>query len=624
MDSKDQTPTLSTRSRSLSNSINDFLCEACKKTFKSKAAMISHSKTCLTAVRASLISKPNPLSGSNQDATPQDAMKTCNIPADGAIQPSKITNLKPFLHTTVQSKATDFNATQPLRFIKMITTASDDFKRILSSSFPSFTRKENLELIGLSITDEKEMESLDNVDISDIEITTLNSFLGQTRTLITSRLRIVRRIVMNLQHLQNESCPRYYRIGINLQLPDCPEANDTLETFNTKTLALEQEILMTVIDFSLRQLDDNTKAITEVLLQEDVLPLRIRELVFYNQAIEFIGQLSFGPLLPDNRVRVSALKRRLNVVEKVQEGRAKAKPKLLLKDFLLNANRHSNDKTNGSKKTVKPLEENTGDTTVKFPSRDTGDAPDQQRARHVVTSDRGNVPKIVGRKARRNPPQIKLTEGLPEEPRLSDRFKGNNRRAGLQTNRALNQNTIKRREPPHPKTQDVIALPSSRGILPKSQKTSRDRQPRNNSIRTQFSEHNKHMVTLYGYVTKRRLLSNTRNLRNICLESNVTFKVDQNTVEDSNLCLLQLAGGNQWDLSECLGNNNLAALGPVYVPVSKDFNKEQWRRIQSLAIDVDVSAFPTRCLIFKDSRCLSRVLDSLLRMGCLTKSFPNF
>ena len=364
-------------------------------------------------------------------------------------------------------------------------------------------------------------EPLEDIDISELDMVALNGFLSRVRSLIGDRLKITRRIVMNLQHLVTESCPKYYRIGVNLQLPDNPEANDILEEFNTKTLKPEPEILATVIQFSFRQLEDNTVSLNILFSEEDTgVSTRIRKIITRNQAIEIINlRLSFRPLLPDSRIRISALKRRLNVVEKIQVGRARHQ-KLCLKDFLLNANHLTKTTSNE----IPPTSTDENDINEEFPEPLETMSP----AKSVT------IPRIIGRKAK----SVICTSNV------RNRFVADR----INDNKNANNVSI----PPSHKWQ---TLPRGIPLRMQNMRTNRNQNfsplMNNRDVASRNKNNEQYMASISGYFNKPQILRNVGNLKRVCSDLNVMHKIRHDTPKDSKLSLINFSGQSNWDLIKC-------------------------------------------------------------------------
>ena len=102
------------------------------------------------------------------------------------------------------------------------------------------------------------------------------------------------------------------------------------------------------------------------------------------------------------------------------------------------------------------------------------------------------------------------------------------------------------------------------------------------------------------------------------------FEVKRGLIGKPPLSLFSVNNSKLKGLLDSLSDKSVSDIGPIFVPLSKDLNDREFDSLRDKCRDMELSEFPTRCLIVRNFGGLCAVLPLLLRWGCLNKRFPNF
>ena len=456
----------------------------------------------------------------------------------------------------------------------MTTPATETLKDNLRS-FPELSTENILGIMGFPEAENSmDVTMLTNIDISGENLANLERLVRKTRSLSKTRAQVARRVVSGLAHQLNVSCPRYYRIHPNLQLPDDPKNNTILENINQEALNLENKILQVVIDQNLEQLNRNTSDFNKLFKEEEcaVSPKVLRNVVLTFMLSSTKSYLRFGSLEPDNRLRVTGL-RKFALEENKPKKSAAARKVTTLKSFLKQCNALDSNSTTeapNTKETPRNSKENTPASRTNV-------------GKEGVSYGRGDIEDW------KKAPEIIQKGGHFRTPRSGTRHQEG------PTTRASERKTQSRKN------------------------TGRTHSP----TKARESERLRGS-TLHAYMSAYKVQKHWAKFNLLKDGFDTNFEVKRGLIGKPPLSLFSVNNSKLKGLLDSLSDKSVSDIGPIFVPLSKDLNDREFDSLRDKCRDMELSEFPTRCLIVRNFGGLCAVLPLLLRWGCLNKRFPNF
>ena len=584
----------------------DLKCKICTKQFKNKGGLASHELHCKrksltgetpTRTRAvSFTSLSSPTVPPNGGTVPNPNVKIVGtqfgigpnreirlvqtgtkisdvLPTNGP-EVNETTKRSDSLHENLDTKQSEVNETTKRavslhenldtkrkdELLVMHTLSKNQLKGYLKS-FPELSKDTVMRIMGFPLKDGEALsEDLTKIDISNVNHVLLERIVGKVRILARNRAQIMRRIVSALSHELNDSCPRYYRIHPNLQLPDDPKNNAIMERINQKALDLELEILQVVIEQNLEQLEHNTRSFNDLIRDPELM---IDTVVRRNVILTFLetstrSYMRFGPLGEDDRTRVSGLKRFLADQEKKNRTSKKV---TTLESFLKRCKTFGMEEDATVPRKKVEVAELVEDTKIMRTDKATG----TETTPHTTTTKKysevvDRIPRIVQRT--RGPVSNKTYHN--DYPKMGKRYEG-----------------------------------------PK-----------------EFNSAREHVF--FGYMSAHKVQKHWAALKMLEESSNSSFQVKRGLIGKPPLSLFRISNRSKDNLLLSLSEERVCNIGPIFIPLTKELNAHEIDLLRNKFSNIEQASFPTRCLIVRNFGGLRLILPLLMGWRYLNRRFPNF